>query len=42
MRERCLILKFRESTTAYIAEGFEVTVTRLERDEQRGRISPAT
>ena len=42
MRERCLALKFSESTTAYIAEGFKVTVTRLERDEQRARISLAT
>ena len=42
MRERCLALKFGESTTAYIAEGFKVTVTRLERDEQRARISLAT
>jgi len=30
MRERCLVLKFGEGTTADIAEGLQVRVTRLE------------
>jgi hypothetical protein len=38
MRERCLALKFGESTTAYIAEGFKVTIARLEGDEQCARM----
>jgi hypothetical protein len=47
MRELCLALKFGESTTAHIAEGFKVTITRLEgdeleRDDQRARISLVT
>jgi hypothetical protein len=47
MRELCLALKFGESTTAHIAEGFMVTITRLEgdeleRDEPRARISLVT
>jgi hypothetical protein len=33
MRERCLALKYGESTTADIAEGLQVMVTRLEGDE---------